>query len=45
MIDEIISIIGIYFSTGLNEWYFISIIALAFTACVPNIIRYILEWR
>lgn len=45
MIDFIIPIIEAYFQSGFAEYYFFVILALAFVACVPDLIRYIFQWR
>lgn len=45
MIDYIIPLISSYFSSGLAEYYLFVILALGFVAAVPNIVRYIIQWR
>lgn len=45
MIDHIIPLIGSYFSDSWFAYFYVSIIALAFVATVPNIVRYIFQWR
>ena len=45
MIDFIIPIIDAYFNGGLALYFFFPVIALAFVATVPVIIREILQWR
>lgn len=45
MIDFIIPLVASYFQSGVAEYFFFVILALAFVASVPNIIRYIIQWR
>lgn len=45
MIDFIIPLVSAYIQSGIAEYFYFVILALAFVACVPNIVRYIIQWR